>query len=191
MKQVVLAALFIISSPVFAQGYVGIGLGQSSVDLTASPIGGVPPQKDDNDTAFKVFGGGFVNDNVGFELGYVDFGEFTITWDDGVDYIKDAFEGSALYAAAVGYLPIGQAKLFGKAGLARWDVDAVETSSIPGVGVSVSEDGIDLMFGIGAQIDAGNVLLRAEFERFTDVGDEDTTGQSDVDVIGVSAAVRF
>jgi hypothetical protein len=47
------------------------------------------------------------------------------------------------------------------------------------------------MFGVGVQFDAGNLLLRAEFERFMDIGDEDITGQSDVDVIGVSAAVKF
>ncbi len=38
------------------------------------------------------------------------------------------------------------------------------------------------------QFVVNNIVLRAEF---TDVGDENTTGQSDVDVIGVSAAVKF
>ncbi len=192
MKKVVFAALFALSPSVFAQGYVGIGFGQASADIDAAPIVGVPPMVDDEDTSFKIFGGAMLNQNFGLEVGYADFGEMSVTWDDGVDYIKDAAEASAFYAAAIGMLPINeQAGLFAKFGFARWDLDLQETSSIPGVGGSLSESGTDPMFGIGAQFAVNNVLLRAEFERFMDIGDENTTGQSDVDVLGLSAAVKF
>ncbi len=191
MKKVVLAALFAISSPVFAQGYVGIGFGQASVDIDAGLIAGVQPSIDDTDTSFKVFGGAFINPNFGLEVGYIDFGESSVRWDDGVDYIQDTAEASALYFAAIGALPINdRASLLVKAGFASWDLDATETSSL-GFGGSISESGTDPMFGVGFQYDAGNILLRAEFERFTDLGNEDTIGTTDVDVIGASAAVKF
>ncbi len=183
MKRVILAALFAISSPVFAQGYVGIGFGQASADLSeVGPINGVYPSVDDSDVSFKVFGGTMFNPNIGLEVGYADFGEMSATWDDGIDFIKSAGEASAFYVAALGLLPLNeQAGLFVKAGFARWDVDFLATSSFGGT-ASASDSGTDPMFGIGAQFTVNNLLLRAEFERFNEL---------EVDVIGVSAAAKF
>ncbi len=191
MKRVVLAALLAINSPVFAQGFVGIGFGQASGDISADPIGGVFPSVDDTDTSFKIFGGTMFTPNFGLEVGYVDLGELSVNYDDGVDFINATYESTAFYVAGLGMLPLNdQAGLFLKAGFARWDLEEKITSSLfPSE--TTSESGTDLMFGLGAQFAVNNLLLRAEFERFTDIGDENTTGQSDVDVIGVSAAVKF
>lgn len=46
-------------------------------------------------------------------------------------------------------------------------------------------------FGVGVQYDLPALFVRAEFTRYTDVGDEDDTGESDIDAIGISAGVRF
>lgn len=192
MKKAVFAALFALSSSVFAQGYVGVGVGQSSVDINAGPIGLVQPTIEDTDTSFKIFGGALLNQNLGVEVGYVNFGEVSVRWDDGIDYIEDTWETSALYVAGLAVIPMNdQAGLMIKAGFASWDMDAKETSSIPGIGVSLSESGTDPMIGIGFQFAVDNLMLRAEFERFMDIGDENTTGQSDIDIIGLSAAVKF
>lgn len=187
MKKVVLAALLAVSSPVFAQGYVGLGFGQASADLSeVGPINGVYPSLDENDTSFTIFGGAIFNPNFGAEVGYVDFGEMSATWDGlgstGVDFVKSAAEASAFYAAVLGMLPLNeQASLFVKAGFARWDIDVLATSSFGGT-ASTSDSGTDPMFGVGVQFTVNNLLLRAEFERFNEI---------EVDVLGLSAAVKF
>lgn len=193
MKKIFLAALLVsFGNLAFAQGFFGIGVGQATVDIDAVPIGSVVPTVDDTDTSFKIFGGAMFNPNLGLEIGYTNFGEGSARWDDGFDYINDKYEASAFYIAGLGVVPITErVGFFGKIGLASWDLDVSETSSIPGINYSASESGMDLMFGIGAQLDVNNMLLRLEFERFSDVGDADTTGQSDVDVVGLSAAFKF
>ena len=205
MKKVVLAALFAVSSPVFAQGYVGIGIGQSNVDIESTPY---TISKEDSDTAFKVFGGAELNKNFAIEAGYVNFGEFgmteagtfientpsgTLIYDES---LKQSVEGFAFYTAVVGKLPVTNAfELFAKAGFALWDIDlrgqynadvySYSTGAYlwsESYSVSINESGVDPMFGVGVQFDAGNLLLRAEFERFNEI---------EVDVIGLSAAVKF
>lgn len=211
MKKVVLAALFAVSSPVFAQGYVGIGFGQSTVDIDSSPAF---VSVDDNDTIFGVFIGTEINKNIAIEGGYIDFGSFganevDFLTDGSYDYdvvAKHSLEGRAIYAAGIGKMPITNVvDIFAKAGFAFWDVEyslrgtadvyyATSTTYITTLDLSdsESESGIDPMFGVGINIHASDAfMLRAEFVRFMDVGDENTTGQSDVDVIGLSAAVKF
>ncbi len=210
MKKIVLTALFAISSPIFAQGYVGIGVGQSSVDIKSTPY---TVDKQDSDTAGSIFGGVELNKNFAIEAGYVNLGEFGLSeansFTDGVLFYNESLiqnvEGSAFYAAIVGKLPITNGvELFAKGGFARWNIDLAGTYTIAaydGAGTfmgsgsasdSLSESGVDPMFGVGVSFNVTEVLMvRAEIERFMDVGDENTTGQSDVDVIGLSAAVKF
>ncbi len=192
MKQVVLAALFVVSSPVFAQGYVGVGLGQSSADVEAVDFGpGVTASIDDTDTAFKIFAGYAINPNFALEAGYTDLGEVGVDYTDGINWVKERYEVNAFYVSAIGSVPVGQANLFAKFGFARWDLDGSASAST-GASASASWSGTDPLLGIGVSFNATDVLmLRAEFERFMDIGDENESGQSDVDVIGVSAAVKF
>lgn len=191
MKRLIFAVFVTLSSQAFADGFVGVGLGQASADVDATPIGGVTPSINDSDTSLKIFGGTMFNPNFGIEVGYIDLGEYSALWNDGIDYLKYKAEASAFYFAALGVAPINdQFGFYAKAGLASWSLDAKETSSF-GYSSNTSESGMDLMFGVGGQFSLNNVLLRVEFERFTDVGDADTTGQSDVDVIGLSAAYKF
>lgn len=191
MKKLIFAAFVALSSQAFAEGFVGIGLGQTSADVDANPIGGIVPSIDDSDTSLNIFGGAMLTPNFGIEAGYIDLGEYSALWDDGIDYLKYKAEASALYFAGLGVAPINdQFGFYAKAGLASWSLDTKETSSF-GYSFNASESGIGLMFGVGGQLSVNNFLLRLEFERFTDVGDADTTGQSDVDVIGFSAAFKF
>ncbi len=194
MKKAVVLFAFLaaLSSSAFAEGYVGAGLGQASVDIDASPIGGVQPNVDDSDTAIKLFAGYKFHPQIAAEIGYMDLGEYGVTWDDGVDYIKVGIDASAIYAAVVGFLPINdQVSFMGKAGFARWDTDYRESSSLF-ASFNSSDSGTEPMFGVGIMFSAANNLaLRAEFERLLDVGDENTSGTSDVDVISASAVVKF
>lgn len=192
MKNLLLVLLVtFFSSHTFAQGFAGIGFGNATADVDADPIGGVVPTVDDSDTSLKFFGGTMVNPNFGIEVGYIDLGEYSADWDDGVDYIKLSADASALYFAGLAVAPINeQVGFYAKIGFASWDLDAALRSSL-GLSGNESESGMDLMFGFGGQLSVNNLLFRLEFERFTDVGDPDTTGQSDVDVVGLSAGLKF
>jgi OOP family OmpA-OmpF porin len=81
--------------------------------------------------------------------------------------------------------------LMAKAGFFRWDMDLNVSSSVFGSG-SASETGFDPMFGIGGLFNISEKLgVRVEYEKFLDVGDENVTGQSDVDLISASLVFRF
>jgi OOP family OmpA-OmpF porin len=170
-----------------AGGYLGIGFGESSADVVPTYTGATSVS--DTDTAFKIFGGYEFNRSIALEGGYANFGEAVVDYALWNDYEK--FEASAFYVAAVGSIPLGPVSLFGKAGLAHWFVDYTDYWDGWGTWTD-SATGINPMFGFGVKIDAGNAFaLRGEFERFLDVGDEYYTGQSDVDVLSISAIFKF
>ena len=200
MKKIIVAvAMLILIAPsaVLAQeikGYVGLGVGQGTADIDATPIpGAVATTVDDSDTSIKIFGGVLFNPHFGLEFAYADFGELSKN-DRNIfgQFINQAFEASAFSIAAVGYLPLSDVfDIYGKAGFALWDADGTLTSNIPGIFGSASESGTDFMFGIGLQYTINAILLRAEFERYTDIGGDDLGGTSDIDVLGLAVGYAF
>lgn len=204
MNKVLAVALLSLSSVAFAETgfYGGIGVGRTSIDVdTAGAQADLASvgitstvTADDTDTGFKIFGGYQLNQNFAVEFGYADLGKFTATANvtsPVVGTIKADVEASAIFLDAVGSLPLGnQFSLFGRAGIAFTNTE----NNASGLGVTVSddEDEANLKVGLGAQFGfTKNVALRAEWERYIDVGEEDTTGESDVDVLGVSLNVKF
>lgn len=180
-----------ISSAAQAQGwYGGVGFGQSKVDIDCDLD--ITCSADDTDTGWKLYVGNQFSPSAAVEFGYVDFGEAKISGTDSFFGSASAtVEASGFNVALVGFLPVGNTvNLLGKVGLFLWDVDASVSTSI-GSG-SASESGTDLMFGFGASFDIGKTAaVRIEWERFTDVGDENETGQSDVDLLSASLVFRF
>ena len=79
--------------------------------------------------------------------------------------------------------------MFGKAGLAltRLKVD------VPGpTQFSPSATRVQPLFGLGVKFDLNRTFgVRAEFERFNNVGDGSSTGQTPVNVWSASAQYRF
>jgi OmpA-OmpF porin, OOP family len=195
LKKILPFTLLAISGAASAAGgYVGVGFGESSVDVEPYYTGATSVS--DSDTAFKIFGGYEFNRTIALEGGYTNFGEFGVdyAWTDGTFLYNDyeRVEASALYVAAVGSIPLGPVSLFGKAGLAHWFVDYTDYWDDWGITWTDSATGINPMLGFGVKIDAGNAFaLRGEFERFLDVGDKNITGQSDVDVLSLSAIFKF
>jgi hypothetical protein len=162
--------LLLVSSPAWAGGdsglYLGGSLGSAGLDVSA---GGV--SYDDNDMAYKIFGGyniGLVPlVNLAVEASYIDFGTAegsgTKTSMKGVD----AF-------GLVG-VNMGPASLFGKVGAIRWDGEATGT-------ISGDDSGTDPAYGIGLQFQLLSIALRAEYEIFS---------TDKVDIGFVSAGVSY
>ncbi|HWS13749.1 MAG TPA: outer membrane beta-barrel protein, partial [Rhodocyclaceae bacterium] len=71
--------------------------------------------------------------------------------------------------------------LFARVGAIDWSADL----SAPGTGISGSDDGTDLTYGVGAQFRVWGLSLRAEYEMF-DISDADT-----VDMISASVTWTF
>jgi OOP family OmpA-OmpF porin len=178
------------SNSASAQGYVGAGFGQASVDITCDLD--ITCESDDKDNAFKVFGGFQVNPNVAVEVAYLDLGEASLSGTDTLLGTADLRLGvSGFNIAALLSAPIGERfKLLGKAGIFLWDMDIDANSSLIGPG-SLSESGNAFMFGLGGAMELDRVGVRLEWERFVDVGEEDVTGQSDVDLVSASIYIKF
>jgi OOP family OmpA-OmpF porin len=160
-----------------AAGYVGAGIGQSSVDVCDELLLLGATQCDDEDTGFKVFGGVEMNRNLALEATYTDYGEMTAS--SGLTAVT--VETTALAIAGKGTVPLSDTfALFGKLGLAFWDAEASAT----GFG-SIEDDGTDLTYGLGVELSLSEVFgIRGEWERLDADGD-------DLDLLSVSAVLRF
>jgi opacity protein-like surface antigen len=84
--------------------------------------------------------------------------------------------------------------LFLRGGLLAWTLkdSASASSNVSSGNQQQNVTGTSVTFGAGARYDfAEDVGLRIGFQRFKDFGDENKTGQSDVDVISASLIWRF
>lgn len=168
--------------------YVGASTGSTD---QKDACDGVVGSCDDTDTGWKIVGGRQVNENWGFEFGFVDLGESTLLGTFLGFPISAKAEADGFTFAGVGTAPLGEkGAFFGKFGLLRWDVDV--SGTVLGLTASESDDGIDPMFGVGLKYDVTErVAIRGEWERFLDVGDNNTTGESDVDLLSIGVQVGF
>lgn len=173
---------FAVAQPSF---YAGAGLGVTKVQDFCEDT----ESCDDGDFSAKIFGGARFSENFAFELGYHRLAEVSASGvvlgqDIDLDIDASAFTGHGLLIA-----PINEkAELFVKAGLAFWTLDY--DIDINGNGLSDDETGTDFVVGAGANIWANDRFsARFDLDYMPKLGDEDTTGESDV--INVSAALQY
>lgn len=190
---VVAAALAVMSVPALAQEqdsrgwYAGIGLGMSKFKGACDGVSGSGVSCDENDTAFKLFGGYQVNRNFAVELGYTDLGKAKASFSGFGDV---SIAASGFEALAVGIVPINpQWSLIGKLGLFRWDVDFNDGTGLVGSG-SASGTNVTYALGVGYQF-TPKAAVRVEYQQYKDIGDENVTGKGDVNVIGANVLYRF
>ena len=176
----ILLLTFMLSTTAFAQQpyYIGGGIGQSYVEEDNVASG---QDFDDEDFAFKLFGGYRFHENFAVEADYLDFGEP----DDDILGINLEVDLYALALYGVGILPLtDQFELFAKLGIAYWDAEV--DGSFLGISASDDEDGTDLAYGLGASFAFTDQLAaRVEYERI-DVDDLDNA-----EMFTVSGEVRF
>jgi len=172
--------------------YVGAGFGQSKANDACTGAVAAGFTCDDTDTATRIFGGYRVNKNFAVEIGYADLGKSTASGIVLGIPTSAEWKATAWDFVAVGILPINQQfSVLGKFGFTSWSLDATITATGIGAGTE-SPTGTDTTYGVGVQYDFNNQFgLRAEWQNYSNIGDENTTGQSDVEVMGVSALFRF
>ena len=143
--------------------YAGGSIGLTTIDICGDLTAFGATTCDDEDTGFKLFGGYKFNRNLAVEGGFVDFGEISASFPTGSATVSS----DALFAAAVGILPVSSKfSVFGKLGFFMWDLTAT------GTGGTVSDDGTDLLIGVGLGFDITERLtIRAEWEDYDGGGD--------------------
>ncbi len=131
---------------------------------------------EDSDTAWKLFGGYKISENLSAEASYVNLGDVHKTGTSGAENS----DVTALTATAVGSMPINeQFDVFGKVGAMRWSSD----------NTSGSQDGFGLTYGIGAKMDLNETTkLRAEWEKFPSI---ETSNSEKTDVNMLSVGVEL
>lgn len=201
----------LIAGPAFAQSYqynpvegpyIGASFGQAKTDadldlggaLRSEGFNVISDSSDDSDIGYKVYAGYQFNPNFAVEASYLDFGKFetNATVMAGEPIAADASASiNGFGFALIGKLPIQNGfSLHGKLGMVAWDADFdVNLNSLSGnFGTSDGEDGVDPFYGIGAEYEINQLVLRAEYERYElSESDEDF----EVDLISAGIGYRF
>ncbi len=189
----VLLAAFAISIPAFAAdtgGYLVGMIGQTKfkdVDTTGIANASVK----DTDTGIKLGGGYAFNRNLAVEAAYVDLGKATFSGTVVGVNVSGTTKASGPVVVAVGMLPLGnQFTLLGRLGV----IDATVKADASGGGFSASEKStkVKTTFGIGVTYSfTQQFAIRGDFDRYSKLGDSNTTGESDVDMISIGVVYKF
>jgi OmpA-OmpF porin, OOP family len=164
--------------------YVGASVGQSKarhVDCAGFS------SCDTKAAAFGILGGYQINRNFAAELGYHDFGRVTLSGPGSANIKANAAE-----LVGVGAYPFAnQFSVYGKLG--AYHAESKLSPPPAGSGSASPKDrNTDLTFGLGAQYDVTREAgVRAEWQRYKNVGGDDTGGKSDIDAISIGLIWRF
>jgi Outer membrane protein beta-barrel domain len=151
--------------------YLGAGISKDRLrditNLNASNTRAV--FADINNTSWKVLAGFRPISLLAVEADYLDLGSQT----GGFISRNGAgrADAKAFAAYGVGFLPnpVPFLDLYGKVGLARWQLNGSGGVSPPGTGIqliSFSDRGNEFAWGVGAQVHVGNIGARLEYESF-------------------------
>lgn len=201
--------LMIGSTAQAAEGFYVLGsVGQSRFHDDASKsdkdayladlIGDEPDssKQDDKDTGYKVQVGYQFNDNFAVEGGYFDLGEQVYTASYGVDGgAKSKMSAEGWNIDALLTLPINAGvSLFAKVGAASAKLEVKDSIDAFGYADSASEKEtkVAAKFGVGV---AYNFFegwsARVEAERYSNLGDSNSTGKADVDLYSAGVSYKF
>jgi len=205
---VALAALaFAAAAPVHAQFYAGASAGRSDVSIDRSKLAdafldlgftGASTTSSDTDTAYRAYAGYLFLPYLGVEAAYVDLGSFRFRSDvepTGSLTGRPSIKGGEL--SLVGRVPIGERfAVYGRAGV----FSARTTTRYTAAGSVELIDGAERQrkktnkpaYALGASYDfTHSVGVRAEFARYTKLGDDLTGGQTDANLVSIGLTYTF
>lgn len=190
LKSALIAAATLSSAAAMAQtsGFYGGGaVGQA---ISQDACSGVTVGCEDSSVGWKIFGGYQFNENIGAELGYVEFGKSTYATTSAGIPVTGSQKPKAFELVGVGTLPLGNnVSVYGKLGVAMWEVDV---SAPAAAGVAANTDGTDLTYGLGLKYDfTKNIGARLEWQRYDNAGKSANTGESDIDLFSVGVVFKF
>lgn len=159
-KLLLAGGLFVFYSHVSASGYAGIGYGETDYD--ADDISTF-----DDPNGLEIYVGYKSSENLGFEVGFVDFGEA----DDGIPP-EWHLEADSLAFSLLGIAPVGaQSEVYFQVGFHMWDAELSED----GFGVFAEDDGNDIFYGFGFRANiTENLGLGLRYNNYDFDGDDVT-----------------
>ena len=163
--------------------FIGASAGQASYDISCPATSTC----DDSDTAWKIYGGLEVNEYLAMEVGYADLGEAKFSGAP-----SGTIEANGMTMQLVGTFAINPSfSVIGRGGMNFLNLE--KNGTIAGTPTNnVGDTDVVWSLGLGAQYNLSkSVGLRAEWERYFDVGDADTTGEIDIDLISASVVFMF
>lgn len=204
IKVALIAATLAASSIAYAQVYVVGSVGsatfegnKSDIDqeLVAVGVTGLSSSLDKRDIGYKIQLGYQFNKNFAIEGGWVDLGKvsYAATFTGG--NANASAKASGLNVAAIGILPVNESfSVFGKLGFIDAKVSLNVSATGPGGSASGSASSTDWKtnWGVGATYNLNKqVGLRVEYDKFDNLGNNNTTGTSDVDMISAGIVFKF
>lgn len=156
----------------------------------------------DEKNGWRMYGGLQFMDNLAVEVGYVDLGTFTTKVNgsaSGAPVTSNTdFKAKGYNLALVGILPVTkELSVIGRVGVFRWTAKVSGTATSGAVTVSNSAKATKAgntpnNIGIGVNYNlTKSVGLRAEWERFTDVGEKDITDITNVYLLSLGLVYTF
>jgi len=200
----IVASVAAVSPAVAGDWYFAGSAGQSDfkaekgdIDgaLIAAGATGLSSSLDDQDTAYKLQAGYRFNQNFALEGGYINLGKlkYSAAYTGGAGRAEIKADGWNI--DVVGSIPVGQTfVLFGKVGMINAKVEATVSATGPGGAAAGSVDDTSSKghWGIGGDYALNDKMaVRLEYERFKNLGDENTTGEGDVDLLSVGFVLKF
>ncbi len=176
-------SLLLMSPSLFAEDgkfYIGASGGKADIETGVSGTTGTA-NLDEDDTGWKVYGGYKWENNFGIEFNYADFGEASLSGNNGDTFVfaGDTYaftangvnidlEGTTFGLGLTYSLPVIEDTFYidAKVGAHRWDADMTVSADSAG-SVSLSDDGTDPFYGLGLTYQiTKEVAARVEFERY-------------------------
>lgn len=169
MKKVAMVAALsaMLSTPVFAQNFVGASLGTTGgyPDSTGTIVSGLIANGWTSASASQkiaasslgIYGGQWLSDKLGWEVGYLDSGTADGTGDASFTTktfnMPYKYSATSIYGAALGAMQVGGGKLYAKAGLHSTDAKSsysYTNTSTGGAGsASKTNSTAGLLLGVG------------------------------------------
>jgi len=166
--------------------YAGASLGTTTIETGVSNTTGTA-QLDEEDSGFKIFFGKKITKTIAVEGFYADFGEASLTGNNGdnftIDNIVYVFttNNASIKSAATGFganakffLALGKSSsIVARLGLLRWDVDTT-VSGASVASTTLSDSGTDIFYGLGYQYSFNDSLaLSLDYDLY-EIDDSDT-----------------
>lgn len=195
-KLLVAATVFSIHASAQAEGgYLGLGFGQANVTIDSADIAGTTETKDESANAYKAFVGLDLNRNFAVEVGYFSTGDVSHKISLAASSVERKVSTTAFFLDAVGRARLSDhLSALAKLGFASTNTKAKASATgiFAGCCSDESASETNMRYGLGVEFNPiQQVGFRIEFERTAKVGDPDTTGEFDVDFIGLGLALRF
>ena len=142
---------------------------------------------DGNDTAFKVYGGKRLHENIAVEVSLYDLGRIA----DENGPVTTTAESTGINLSLHGIIPLEEFGYFyGKVGVMAWETDYRRIEGA--TATSSSDSGNDLTYGIGYAFAFNEKYeLRFEFERLNDLDDRFTPGGSSITSFAIGGTFLF